>query len=182
MTLLLETMKDRTTHSQLQKTSTTTPNVFFNHITILQNYQEVKTMNTYINLKYKFNGRSDTHVDCIGLLERWSKDHHWNIIWSDGKPIEHDWYIKHPKRILKFLMKHFDKINDYNRLTCGDICYFVIQGEGHIGIYQEYGKLLTMSIPTNELSRTCIYKEQFWLPYLVCGFRIKEEYNGNTND
>ena len=101
----------------------------------------------YIGKKYKFNGRTLDEFDCIGLLYLWGKEHGWNLDFSDGKLITHDWYEHSKYRMIRYLLKHMERI-DISHARHGDVVLWSIADESHTGIYLGYNKVLT-TYPNN---------------------------------
>lgn len=98
----------------------------------------------YIDLHYKFNGRKpEEGVDCLGLLFLVYQDQGWDITTSDGKEIEPNWYELDRLRFFRYLLKHWDKETDINKLKEGDILLWQINGESHTAIYLGYNKFLS---------------------------------------
>ena len=127
-------------------------------------------INSLIGLKFKFQGTNE-YTDCVNLAKRFYELHGWPQNFSDGKEITEEKYKHQPLRILRYLMKEFFLVQDF---TYGDIVVFNIGGDFHLGIYVGYGKLLSMIIPTDESSKSCILRGPSWLPYTKYTFRRKE--------
>jgi cell wall-associated NlpC family hydrolase len=103
--------------------------------------------NKYIGKKYVFNGRSEDEFDCIGLLINVYRDQGWAEDFNDGSLIESNWFELEPYRFARYMLKHFDRVEDINRLTEGDIILWEINGESHTAIYAGYGKFLSTFPP-----------------------------------
>ena len=103
----------------------------------------------YVGIPYEFAGSSFEGADCIGLLKLIFATEGWTPDFDDGKPMLPDWYIKEPKRIERYLIKHFDRTKDVTSLTAFDIVYFMIEAEGHVGLLLPYGKCLSTFPPGN---------------------------------
>lgn len=128
-------------------------------------------INHLVGLKHKFNGRDYNGVDCIGLCQLFYRQHGYKQTWDDGKIIPHDWQ-KYKFRLLLYLRKHFTKVDDPNALEYGDALLFDVDGDYHLGIYLEYGKILAMQVPCLEgVSQSTIYPKKWWQPFFVVGFK-----------
>lgn len=100
--------------------------------------------NKYIGKPYVFNGRDlETGVDCVGLIYCLYKDQGWAIDFDDGQEILPDWFERDKFRFARYMLKHFDRADNISQLQEGDIIFFDINGESHVGIYCGYGKFLS---------------------------------------
>ena len=100
--------------------------------------------NKYIGIPYVFNGRDlKTGVDCAGLIVNLYKDQGWKITSNDGRKITDDWFVLEPYRFVRYLMKHFDRVESSEELEDGDLILVEINGESHGAIYSGYGTVLT---------------------------------------
>lgn len=102
----------------------------------------------YLNLKYKFNGRTlEEGVDCLGLLFLIYQDQGWDIVTDsfefDGKPIEKNWFELDKFRFYRYLLKNWKKEPDISKLEEGDILLWQINGESHSAIYLGYNRFLS---------------------------------------
>lgn len=98
----------------------------------------------YLDLQYKFNGRlPEEGVDCLGLLFLVYQDQGWDIVTSDGKEIEHNWFEIDRLRFFRYLLKHWDKETDISELKEGDVLLWQINGESHTAIYLGYNRFLS---------------------------------------
>ena len=95
----------------------------------------------YVGRKYCFNGTEEGTDDCSTLVKRFYEDHGWQEI-DYVKPVDTEWYIKDPLYMQRYLIKHFDMTRDINAIEFGDILYFLINSEGHLGIALDYGRIL----------------------------------------
>jgi len=132
----------------------------------------------YIGINYEFNGRTLLSADCLGLISLIFEDNHWLPHWDDFRPIEKGWYIKEPYRMLRFLCKNFITVRNMEDLVPNDLLYFNIGGEGHLGLFLEYGRCLTTFPPTEKQwdgtvipSRSMIIHKQQWSQGFISGFR-----------
>ena len=131
----------------------------------------------YINIPYKFAGYDYDGADCIGLLRLFYSDHNWQVI-NDGRTFTKDWYKKEPYRMVKWFLKNMNKIKDIKDLQFGDVVYFTIGGEGQVGIYYKYGRILT-TFPDNSKqwdgtympNNSFLCHRQLWEKAYRCGFR-----------
>ena len=133
----------------------------------------------YIGIPYVFAGHSMEGADCVGLVRMFYADHHWKPAWYDGE-FKKDWYITQPYRMIRYLLKNLIKEPNIDNLRFGDIVFFMINDEGHLGIYLEYHKILTTFPPNVKLldgsimpDKSMIMRENIWLPAYRCGFKRK---------
>lgn len=136
----------------------------------------MEDISKYIGIPYKFAGYSNDGCDCVGLLRWFYADHQWQEMY-DGE-FTKDWYKKEPHRMIRWFFKNMDKLSSIDKLKFGDICYFHINGEGHCGIYLEYGKMLSTFPPnckqwdgTVMPSESFIVHRQMWEKGFKAGFR-----------
>ena len=128
-------------------------------------------INKFVGIKHKFNGRDFDGADCIGLCQLFYREHGYNQTWDDGKPIPADWQ-KYKYRLLLYLRKHFERTDDKNALAYGDILLFDVDGDYHLGIFLEYGRILAMQVPCLEgVSQSTVYPKNWWEPFFVVGFK-----------
>lgn len=128
-------------------------------------------INRFVGITHRFNGRSFDGADCIGLCHLFYREHGYSQVWNDGKPITENWRDD-KLRLLMFLRRNFTPTDDVDSLTYGDVILFNIDGDLHLGIYLEYGKVLAMQVPVCEgESQSTIYPKTFWLPAFVKGFK-----------
>lgn len=134
----------------------------------------MENLNKYIGLKHQYNGHGD-YCDCLNLCKRFYKDHKWNETFSDGRPEPdtYDEYIKkEPTRIVRYLLKNFDKTTNIDELSYGDVALFIIGGEVHLGIIVNDYKLLAMQVPCVEFkTESTIYKRRYWENFFRMGFK-----------
>ena len=68
--------------------------------------------------------------------------------------------------------RHFKKTQAAGELEYGDVLLFNVDGDYHLGIYLEYGRILAMQVPCLEgVSQSTIYGRAWWTPFFVCGFK-----------
>lgn len=135
----------------------------------------------FIGIPHVFNGDTYEACDCIGLARLFYAEHNWTQDFKDGQEITKDWQSKDRGRLFRYLKRNFVETRDAHSLTYGDIAVYNIDGDYHIGIYLEYGKVLAMQVPCKEhYTTSTIYREQYWKPYFVRGYR--RESHRNTTD
>lgn len=134
----------------------------------------------FIGIPYEFAKWSYESADCVGLVRLFYSENHWYPDCDDGS-FTKDWYVKEPLRLVRYLMKHWNKTRNIEELHYGDAVYFLINGEGHVGIYLEYGKILTTFPPgckqwdgsilpsTSMILHRCLWEQGF-----TAGFKRKE--------
>lgn len=140
----------------------------------------MEDIHKYIGIPFKFARYDFNGCDCIGLIRLWFQDHQWKPEIYDGKPFSRTWYKREPYRMIRWFMRHFNLIRNINDLKFGDIVYFHINGEGHCGIYLNYGKLLT-TFPhcqqwdnSNLPDQSMIIHRFVWGKIFRAGFRRKD--------
>lgn len=131
----------------------------------------------YIGIIHEYGESTWSHCDCAGLAKLFYATEGFKETLDDHKPIgSAEDYKKTPLRMLRYLLGNLDKIKDHNELQWGDIVVFRIAGEHHLGIYTEYGKVLSMAIPViYGTSKSTIYRRNYWQQHYVCGFRSRKE-------
>lgn len=126
----------------------------------------------YIGIKHLFNGDNFDGADCIGLCRLFYKEHGWKQDFKDGNPVTREWQTNDPGRLFRYLKRNFVETEKPEELTYGDIVLFKINGDYHLGIYLEYGKVLAMEVPYAEgKTMSTIYRSHFWRPFFVRGFK-----------
>ena len=99
----------------------------------------------YVGIPFKFNESSFEYADCAGLVSLFYREQEWEN-WDYPKPKHKDWYIEDQLYMQRWLMKNFKMSRDMGKIDFGDIVYFLINGEGHIGVSLGYGRIL-MTFP-----------------------------------
>lgn len=129
----------------------------------------------YVGIKWGFNKSSYQECDCIGLMSLIYREQGWHQTWDDGKPIEEDWFIKSPYRLARYLIENFQRTSSIEELEEGDIVYLRVDGEGHVGCWIGYGKVLHIP-PNNKGIKTISYitKMSLLKKAFVCGFKRKK--------
>lgn len=131
----------------------------------------LEDINKYIGIKHIFNGDTFHGCDCIGLCRLFYYEHGWKQGFTDGAEVTTDWQKRDKGRLFKYLKRNFKEVNT-DKLSFGDIVLFKINGDYHLGIYLEYGRVLSMQAPYIEgKTISTIYREDFWKPYFVRGYR-----------
>ncbi len=137
----------------------------------------MEDLKKYIGIPYGFNESSFEAADCAGLVSLFYREHGWPDDYP--KPKTKDWYMKEPLYMQKYLMKNFSMTRDIDELTYGDILYYQINGEGHIGVYLNYGKFLSTYPKVSEFNGGCSFIDRcrFWFNMggvkFIAGFRRK---------
>ncbi len=132
----------------------------------------MKNINNYIGIPHRFNGDAYDGCDCIGLARLFYLQHGWSQDFTDGQEVTEDWQEKDKGRLFRYLKHDFTETKDTNTLVYGDVVLFVINGDYHMGIYLEYGRVLAMQAPVVEgLTTSTIYHESFWKPFFVRGYK-----------
>lgn len=140
----------------------------------------MEDISKYIGIPYEFNGESITGADCAGLALLFYKDHKWKPD-SYDKPKDNTWFKSTPLVMERFLLRNFNKVRKVSDLSFGDLVWVRINGEGHLLIYLQYGKVLTTFPPTmpqwnSEVlpSKSMVIHRDTWEHGFLCGFRRKE--------
>lgn len=142
----------------------------------------MEDLNKFIGIVHEY-GRSDKDAcDCAGLCTLFYKEIFGYVI-DDGLPIGTvETSKKKPLRMLRYLLANFEKVEDVNDLTFGDIVLTKVMNEHHVAVYLRYNKILTQEIPViYGVTKSCVYRGIQWLPYFVMGFRRKEANHEPSN-
>lgn len=136
----------------------------------------------YLGLKYGFD-KTKGQYHCADICRMWYKDHGYTHCFDDGKkdPVScEDFHKNHQMRLLRYLLKYFNKVRDANDLQHGDVVVFNVDGDLHTGIYLQNGQILAMQVPciTNE-SLSAVFKRSYWQPLFYCGFRQARSIGDN---
>ena len=141
---------------------------------------EKHNANGYIGIPFKFAGWSHEGADCVGLCRLFYSEHNWKPELYGGT-FTKDWWKKRPFRLVMWLRRHMTPIQNQEDLEYGDIMYFHINGEGHVGIYMGYGKMLTTYPPEckqwdrSELPHeSMLVPRRIWEQGFKCGFRREQ--------
>jgi cell wall-associated NlpC family hydrolase len=95
-------------------------------------------------------GTDRNGIDCTNLCQLVYKENNLSPSeWTDGKPVDKEWFLKSPYRLLFFLKRNFIRVEKLEMLTPGDIIYMSIQGEGHVSIFVGHGRFLSIMPPKN---------------------------------
>lgn len=134
-------------------------------------------LHKYIGLKYIFDSENsiDT-VNCLTLIKRFYKDNGFKETFDDGKPYPHYAYEGYKNRLLLYLIFHFDKEDNIDKLEYGDIVLLKTNHDINIGVYVDNGQVLTIEIPTIQgESKSVIYDKEFWKPLVKTYFKRRRE-------
>ena len=126
----------------------------------------------YCNRPYCFNGEQEGTDDCSTLVKRFYEDHGWHDI-NYVKPTDQDWYIKDPLYMQRYLVKHFDMTRDINQIEFGDIIYFSINSEGHVGVALPYGRILMTYPKINEFNGGVSFIDRYKYWFNMRGVEFK---------
>lgn len=128
-----------------------------------------------IGLKYGFS-KDKNH--CVDLCRKFYALHDWKEDFRDGKddPETLEEFNKHHKlRLLRYLLKNFDKVKDTYALEYGDVVIFDVLGDLHCGVFIGNGDIIAMEVPCGEGSRSAVYKYKFWKQAFLCAFRRRKD-------
>lgn len=130
----------------------------------------------YLGLPYGF---TQGRYNCIDLCRLFYMDHGYSQDFENGTEMPcsmEDFNNNHRLRLLKYIMKNFDRDSDINNVRYGDLILFEVLGDIHTGIYIGDGNVLAMQVPCQEgKSLSCVYKKKFWsIAFKYC-FHPKEK-------
>lgn len=109
----------------------------------------------YIGIPFKFNGSDYNGADCIGLVRLIYQERGWLPTFDDGKPVKQGWHKENPLRLVNYLCRHFNRVDNIQLLKEGDLIYFRDEnGEGHVAIWVGYGKILHSAPSIEGISST----------------------------
>ena len=141
----------------------------------------MKDISKFIGIPWEFNRSDYSGADCSGLALLFYREHKWkpdNYV----KPKEKNWYVKNPYKMERFLLKNFRKLKDISELQYGDLILCKINGESHMLIYIEYGKVLSTFPNTTPQwngvtlpNQSMLIHRDIWENGYIAGFRRKEE-------
>ena len=131
-----------------------------------------QNLDRFVGIPYKFLGTGFDGADCIGLCQLFFYEHGIMLEWRDGRPIDRDWYVKEPYRMVRWFYKYFDKLK-YEELQYGDVVLFEINGEGHTGICVGSHKVLTI---LEQFKKSMIMRLNHGNVFFKCGFRLKKDW------
>ena len=115
----------------------------------------------YVGIPNKKFGTDNNVLDCIGLCQKVYAAQHWYPTeWTDGKPMEDNWFETDPYHMHRFLVKNFTKVDGRDELSEGDLVLFSINGEAHISIYIGYGRILSTFPPVSQFSHGCSFVDK----------------------
>ena len=130
----------------------------------------------YVGIPHYFGESSFAKCDCIGLCRLFYREHGWMHIEDGGEEPNQDNFsdLKYWRRLYAFCVNNMNKV-DYDNLQYGDFVIFKVEGDLHTGIYLEYGKLLSMQIPTVYGKTTStVYHRRWWTPFFKYAFRRRK--------
>ena len=132
--------------------------------------------NDYIGIPYKRLCDTHEHCDCVGLVRLYYKEHGWKEDFYDGKAIlPEQTRISQMVRVLRYLRKNFIETKNPDELEHGDIMFFIINGDGHLGIMLDYGDILSTQVPCIEgKALSTVYHRRWWKPFFKRGFKRRK--------
>ena len=126
----------------------------------------------YCGIPYKFNADTFEQADCSGLVKLFYEQHGWSGA-NYEKPKDEDWYVRDPLYMQRYLVKHFDMTRDINQIEFGDILYFLISGEGHLGIALPYGRILMTYPKINKFNGGVSFIDRYKYWFSMRGVEFK---------
>lgn len=133
----------------------------------------MENLNKYIGLNFKFKNSPETNsYNCIGFIEKFYKDHNYNIKFNDKQPWCENRNQRWVHRILRWLKYNFIQTYEINDLEFGDIIY--LKPSGHTAIYLGDYKILCMEFEAiDNVSKSRIYEKDEWIDKFKYGFKRK---------
>jgi len=128
---------------------------------------------TYIGLPYNF-GSNDIKegTDCLRLVEFVFRREKNYTIKEDGMPVEEDWYVKNPERLIRQAVERGEAIDDVLKLKEFDIVFFKTKDAvRHMGVMTDnFGHFLHQLM--KQPSRIDNIKARHWRRRFFCAIRI----------
>lgn len=127
----------------------------------------------YVGIPFAFNESSFEAADCAGLASLFYREHGWTSQANYPKPKHKDWYITDQLYMQRWLVKNFDMSRDIEDIEFGDLLYFMINGEGHIGVALEYGKFLATYPKINDFNGGVSFIDRYKYWFNMRGVEFK---------
>lgn len=125
----------------------------------------------YIGIPFVFNGDTFDGADCAGLVSLFYKEHGINIDYP--KPKHKNWYEIDKFYMQRYLMENFIMSRDINDIKPFDILYYLINGEGHLGVALEYGRVLMTYPKINEFNGGASFIDRYKYWFGIRGVEFK---------
>ena len=125
----------------------------------------------YVGIPFAFNESSFEAADCAGLASLFYREHGWSGEYP--RPKHKDWYITDQLYMQRWLVKNFDMSRDIDDIEFGDLLYFMINGEGHIGVALEYGKFLATYPKINDFNGGVSFIDRYKYWFNMRGVEFK---------
>ena len=129
----------------------------------------------YIGIRHITNGDTFDGCDCLGLVRLFYKEHKWGLTFKDkGAPVtaEHIHDKENWDRLFRYLNRKMKRVASSDQLEFGDVVVFNVDGDLHLGIYQQEGMVLTMSVPVVEgKTKSVLYHRRIWEKAFKRGYR-----------
>lgn len=102
----------------------------------------MENLNKYLGIKFRFHSKekSNEYSNCLELAKRFYKDHGYLENLDDGYPDVKNRNEMYIKRMLKYLIRNFKRVESIDELEFGDI--ILLYTGAHIGIYLGDNKIL----------------------------------------
>ncbi len=135
----------------------------------------ISDVNKYIGLNFTFKQTPETNsYNCLGLVEKFYKDHNYGIKFNDGKPWCTNRKEHYLNRLLKWLRMSFKGTKNIEELEYGDIV--CLKTGAHTAIYLGDYKILCMEFEAiDNVSKSRIYEKDEWIDKFKYGFKRKKE-------
>lgn len=135
----------------------------------------MENINKYIGLNFTFKNTPKMNLyNCIGLVEKFYKDHNYSINFNDGKPWCTNRKEHYLNRLLKWLRTNFKETKNIEELEYGDIV--CLKTGAHTAIYLGDYKILCMEFEAiDNVSKSRIYEKDEWIDKFKYGFKRKKE-------
>ena len=137
----------------------------------------MEDISRFIGIKHYFGESSFEKCDCLGLCRLFYREHGWKGALYDGKPDpDKDNFSSFGawRRLYTWCLKNMDRV-DYDDLQFGDFIIFRVANCLHTGLYVNYGKLLSMQIPTEYgVSESTLYHRKWWKQFYLYSFRRRK--------
>lgn len=122
----------------------------------------------YIGLEYEFGVN-----DCIRLIENIYREERNFYVKGDNMPVEKEWYVNNPERLIKEAVERGEVINDMKQLREFDAVFFKIKNIiRHIGVMiDNHGHFVHQL--EKRTSRVDSLEARHWRKRFYCAVRPK---------
>jgi len=103
-------------------------------------------LDKYIGIDFELGGRSESGIDCIGLVSKYLYNQGYHLPANDGDPITEEWHRENPGRLKDHIKKYCRQVS-FDRLMPGDIVVFELYKKPrHIGVIVKNDKFLHIRV------------------------------------